>query len=679
MLNKIKIYSLIIFLIYLTGCFETPTEFVAPVWDVDVSFPIINKTYTLEDAIENDTAHIKWFDDGENYGLLYYTDEHKLDPVKVEDNLSIESFRANVTQKIESIKINEVDPVEANLENERIFPGIISGLPVIVPPYSSRLEVEFNKIEGFEQASFETGMLEMAVQNKLPVDIELSQSEIRNISDNTLISNNPNNVYIEAGKSKAILFDLSGREVLDAISLSAEIYTPGSRGEFVSSENDTALTLTAVLQNLEIESVTALLPEQEPVSEAGGFVFDETTEIAQAEIESGGFTLEIKNEFDLSINANLKINELRDKNGEQYSRLIHIEPKEIFLLEENDLHGWNIYSDFPTKELTYEFDLATEESDRPTTISVNDSVAVDVDFQSMIFSSVTGKIKPTEIEIEETNFELELNDFNDKFNFSDLVFENPDIKLNLECSADLDLLINGEIVVKNNSQAEVMNITDVLISPAEETIVNLSDYGLENILNSFSADLPNSFIFRGSAIVNPENKYGSVNRRDSLLSSLDLEIPMNVGIAGGEIVDTVEFDFNDISDEDTENINFAEVFFVIENNIPAGLEFSGELYDSLGVFQLKLPTNYEGESNIQISAPSVDSEGNVIEPGLTEVSVKLYNEDVRKFLDSSEMLMRLKFVTSVSGSSLQPVKFKIDDNISLRASVSAGFKVDLNN
>ena len=357
MLNILKKYSLIFFLVFITGCFETPTEFVAPVWDVDISFPITNKTYTLEELIENDTANIKWYDEGENDGLLYYSDSHKLDPVKVEDNLTIESFKANVTQKIETIKINKVEPVEANLRTDTVFPTIVTGTPVIVPPYSSDLVVDFDEIEGFSEATFENGIIEMIVENQLPIDIELSQSEIRNAPDNSLISAHPAEVYIEAGKSETILFDVAGSDVLNSIKLSSEISTPGSGGEIVRSESDTALVLTSTLKNLEIESVTAMLPEQDPVSDAGGFVFDETTEIASAEIKEGGFNLEVTNDLSVGVNANLHINELHNKNGEKYSKVIFIPANEKYILAENDLEGWNIHSDFPTKELTYVFEV----------------------------------------------------------------------------------------------------------------------------------------------------------------------------------------------------------------------------------------------------------------------------------------------------------------------------------
>ena len=675
MLNKLKKYSLIFFLVFITGCFETPTEFVAPVWDVDISFPITNKTYTLEDAIENDTANFKWYDEGENYGLLYYSDSHKLDPVKVEDNLTIESFKANVTQKIETIKINEVEPVKANLRTDRVFPEIITGMPVIVPSYSTDLEVDFDEIDGFSEASFENGILEMLVTNQLPIDIELSQSEIRNSSDNSLISDYPDKVYIEAGNSKTILFNVAGSEILNSIELSSQIYTPGSGGEIVRAESDTALVLTASLTDLEIESVTAMLPKQDPVTDAGGFVFDETTAIASAEIKEGGFNLEITNDLSVGVNANLQINELHNKVGEKYSKVIFIPANEKYVLEENDLRGWNIHSDFPTKELTYVFEIGTEETDEPTTISLNDSIAVDVDFESMVFSSVNGKIKPTEIDIAETTFDLELDDFNNKFSYTNLVFDNPEIILNLECSADIDLLINGEIVAKNNNQTEVLKIENVMISSAQKTLVNLKDYGLEDILNSFSSDLPSSFIFRGSAIVNPENKYGSITWADSLVSSLDLEIPLNIGIADGEITDTVEIDLDNIDEEDIENINYAEIFFEIENAVPAGLEFSSEMYDSLGTLMLHLPTDYNGQTTMNVAAPSVDESGNVTEPGMTELSVKLFHEDVQKFFDSSEMVFHLKLLTPVSNGLLHPVKFKIDDNIKVNASVSAGYKV----
>lgn len=70
-----KIYKIrknhltIILLSFLFSCFSSPNEFIAPIYDLEVAFPITDTLITINDFIEND-GNIVASDDQDRLGVL---------------------------------------------------------------------------------------------------------------------------------------------------------------------------------------------------------------------------------------------------------------------------------------------------------------------------------------------------------------------------------------------------------------------------------------------------------------------------------------------------------------------------------------------------------------------------------------------------------------------------------
>ena len=83
-MRKITLLA-VLFLIFLYGCFEKPSEPVLPTWDVDLTVPILEKTFTLGELVEKDTTYFKI---GSN-NQIYYSTTSELEATTVGDNLKI--------------------------------------------------------------------------------------------------------------------------------------------------------------------------------------------------------------------------------------------------------------------------------------------------------------------------------------------------------------------------------------------------------------------------------------------------------------------------------------------------------------------------------------------------------------------------------------------------------------
>jgi hypothetical protein len=114
-MKKIK-HSILLFLTVSFGlfsCFDVPDEFVAPVWDVDLNIPVSVKKYTLADILKDDPNFIVEYDDPNSLGRITYLHEEELAATHIDETLKIDEFEAEAAQRIEEIKIGEIEPISS--------------------------------------------------------------------------------------------------------------------------------------------------------------------------------------------------------------------------------------------------------------------------------------------------------------------------------------------------------------------------------------------------------------------------------------------------------------------------------------------------------------------------------------------------------------------------------------
>ncbi len=679
-----KVSKPVIVLFFLIGitfqsCVDIPKDFVAPSYNIQVAFPISDSLYTLNDILRNDSTIVS-SKNPNSMGLLYYVQKNKVRPFYVDNHLSINGFSTSVKQKIGSVKINDVTPISTTLKIEDWVPGALSGTTVIFPKDSIQFTRSFDQIKQFASVTLDGGTLELKLINRLPVYTELRGITIKNATDNTIIAQKPSTepVSILPMDSTTVSFDLSGKTISNSLVLESKIYTPGSNSQFVTLPQNAGTVIDAEFKNLTISKVTAILPPQKEFKIDNSVMIDDSTKIEKAIFEKGNFNIAFNNYLDVDITLKLTLKNLFKPDGSPFSATISLNRNELNkVINVASLKGWSIQTltqGTLTNKLNYIASISTSATTDPRTLSKNDSVSVKIKFGNIIFSSVKGLIKPTKFNIAKTNFDLNLGNFKDKFSFDSLKLNNPSILLGLNSSINMGIELKGKMEASNNSQQRSLNV-DLNIPPKSSKIFDLKNYGFVDFINSFTGSIPNKFTFSGQAIINPDYLQGSVAKSDSVSGDMDIQIPLDVGIAGGTFVDTFKVDSINISDKDINSINSLTLTIEMINKIPVQLSFKGSVLDKQGNQLVAIPPSYNAKKEIIIEAPTVDQNGNVVSPAVTKQNIELRGADAQTFLHNRRLSVIIKLITPPPDSNI-PVKFKTTGSIFLKLYGQANYKLN---
>ncbi|CUS98826.1 hypothetical protein, partial [Candidatus Kryptonium thompsonii] len=157
-MRKITLLA-VLFLIFLYGCFEKPSEPVLPTWDVDLTVPILEKTFTLGELVEKDTTYFKI---GSN-NQIYYSTTSELEATTVGDNLKISDISTSAQTQLGNFEIKNPGTITASIKVYEIFPALSSNIPpgnYIIPSNApgQTVSVNFTAFESFQSVKFDNGI-----------------------------------------------------------------------------------------------------------------------------------------------------------------------------------------------------------------------------------------------------------------------------------------------------------------------------------------------------------------------------------------------------------------------------------------------------------------------------------------------------------------------------------------
>src|SRR4030066_665275 len=77
---------LFVAILLVAGCFEKPLSPVAPVWDVTVNVPLINRTYSVNQIVEKYPTLLH----SDPSGLIVYSNTQQFTAISVHENLKVD-------------------------------------------------------------------------------------------------------------------------------------------------------------------------------------------------------------------------------------------------------------------------------------------------------------------------------------------------------------------------------------------------------------------------------------------------------------------------------------------------------------------------------------------------------------------------------------------------------------
>jgi hypothetical protein len=616
-------------------------------------------------------------------GSITFVQQENITKTSLAEDLKIDPFSSRASHTLGRIKLNAIDPITQDLTVEQIGgQGLPGGSFVPVPSFQESIISSFQPSDDFAYIKFESGNLELEIKNYMPVDIEIRGYRIVNELTNVIVVSNPNWITLIPNDAVAQLFPLGDKTVRNSLRFECDVFSPGSDGQLVQIPDGQALSVgISILEDYEIKEVKAEIPAQDPIVKDSSISIDDSEQplkIQRAVVESGYLNMIIDNNFDLDILLEITIFNLKKPDGSVYSRTVNLLRKEQGkIISEPSLENWSFDNNgFISDSVRYRFTAQTFPSTGMPVITNTDSINLNFDFSDFAIKSFSGKIPPTNFQIEESITQIDIGDFEEIFSFEEIEIANPDIIFSINSPATFELLLDAEIEISNGSQVNVLALENVLIQPAGGTNISLKDYGLSDALSTFTGSFPNQFKISGLATINPNYLSGTLSIVDSISGGLDIQIPLDIGISGGSITDTVELSMGD-SDE-AEKLNFAIVTVELTNEIPIGLEMVGFLLDSTNSILLKLPPRKLDDSNsdtIFVEPPEIDQLGNSLNAGYVKQELILYDDEVQKLFTSPNLLLNVKFYTPPDGSSV-PVNFLVDDEVQFKIYAKASYRMD---
>ncbi len=414
----------------------------------------------------------------------------------------------------DSIIVNII--LEGSIEGEQLsfssFEGMVSPQDL---GFDGQINIESDS--DILEANLNGGNLIINIVNGINTSSEgaptaiITINEIVSAVNNDPLVINTGSMY---GTQDPIEVDLNGYKILmpqndQSLNYIADVQTVYEVGTY------------SLLDSIEIDiSVTELgfstvrgFFAQDAMSDSNSIALDDSTVVHNAVLKSGDLSLTIDNSIGVVADVFFQIDEFY-KNSTSLDTSFTINPGVSNI--EIDLSGYNLVlpSDVDTQKVNYVSNISLP-SDQEMTLSLSDSIAIEVNMTNLEFLTVTGQINPVTVDIDPVEQTIDaLPEELDGFDFEDVEM-TIDFNSSIDLPVYLDLSItayndqSGDSVVKNVSQN--IHANPSIQIPGASTLINIR---------------PDRIIARGSAQVGDLDSVGTVASDDSLSGVMTVKAPL---------------------------------------------------------------------------------------------------------------------------------------------------------
>ncbi len=679
-------------LLTMAGCSKYKVaSFVMPTWNMQLSAPIFNRTYTLLQMISKDTLQVS---NGDTTFLLPNSQtqvftllrSQNLNGVSVGSNLKIGAVpQTNVAQSPKDFTITNPPSIHYALVN----PGIVTGTVPFVPaiPKQSETITPADAFTNFKTATLKSGDLTVTIHNGYPSPIDfvngLNLIDANGQPINIPVPNNS----IGANQTVTLpIVSLANRTLSDQPSVT---FTDSSKGSSSAAtiQSDTTISFSATMTNVHVSSANAIVPAQPDIVIDSSIVIQDGNKVQTASIDTGSVSLTVRNNYNISIPVSLTIPGLT-RNGVSLTRSFTLSPKGTsgsIYSAPISLNGYtlsmaNPTTGAPSDSLSYSVTAQIPGSNGSyVNIATTDSINASFQLTGLQLSSFTGEVHlANPINISPDTQKVDLGSFTSKFNGAILFGPGTTLQLRINsigfpCEAHISLIPTSSEYL--SLPAVDSAVVDTTIYPNQTNVITLGQ-NFVNALNHFSEvhkTIPDRFIISGYVIVNPGGTaIGSVKSTDMVSGNGTITMPLDLGIINAQYSDTTKSAV--ITDSSTsaklDNVDSGSVVIEVWNGLPLQVTMSGQLIDTT---THAVVMNFPSDS-IYIPAAQINPDGSVKDSVFSKNIVSLTAAQAR---DLGKSYMRFFFrVETPPGATTVP--FKKDNDISVRVYGNFALKVDKN-
>jgi hypothetical protein len=628
--------------------FEKPQS---PTWDAEFTIPLVNHNYDMLELVDRMAEDALGYDEE---GNISFSVEQDIDTVAVDAGLSLDDLTSGFEETLGLIEITGPQPV-----SDQILLSDHLALSGDVPAMAIDAGASLPTIDDVESATIASGSMVITATNGFDLPLDTVMVTITDDVYSQEIGSVTFEGGLAVGESKSETIDLSGKTISNSFSYNAHMYTPG--GTILTVTEKSVSVEAGFSGTISVSSATAKVPAQTRDYDRN-VSFADDNQITNAAIKSGNLNLDITNSTNLTAQIDVTVEQFTF-GGNPLSFCVDVSPQQIGVVS-HDLSGYNFAplsgESQPTMNVNLSVDLPGSGSNT-VEVSSTDFFSIDVQASGLEFSSVSGIIAPTVVEIDPITEVVDIPNGFDNFNLTSAV-----LTLELTSAVNLPGELNVHLEGNSGQQLDISeSITGgTVANPGVTTIV------VDNV-GSFLNPIPSEITITGNAVVGDGVTPGGVTENDFVVGNFEISSPLEMSVGETEFeadVNKADLDSDDL-DEITDRLNSGRAYAHITNHLPLGasvtLYLSG---DSLTVYDDPELTI----GPLQVSSGIVGPSGLVVDSVGSDAVISLTQEDLQVLNNET---LYIGQIISFPGTGGQSVSILSTDYIDIQAYITVSTRM----
>ena len=638
-----------------------------PRWQVEMTIPIADRVYSLEDIIDDPTevdSSGNWV--SQNGDTLIFNFADSIDIITIENELKYDSFDETIETYVGLRTVNPPGMQTAFYLLTDLAPELqpFVGQSIPVTPFDFDAPAQELTYPEYDWVIVASGEVTVTVINNLPVPLENITIDVYGSSPNILVVHVDIPGPLAPGESESQDWALpTGQEIDNVMEIYISGTSPGSAAPVLIEEDDN-IQVDVEISEMVVESARAHIPTQD-FDEDTTFSMLETDTLITAVIKQGYLNYSLINNTELINTINFTLPDFTH-NGEPFIQEFTLGPGGSHSVTSFSLADYQFsrpQGDNQIQALVEVniLDTADPEYNLPDDFVIIDQyqmVSIDFQVSNLYFSYFEGFLDTIELDIEQDPLELE--DIPEGLDNLNLDYANVDLRL----TNTIGVQINADLTLKafkDDILMEALNIPPLNIPLGDTTnpgVLDTTITGVEALINV----IPDLIQIEGNAYIAGEVAVGEwqwIGGEFLIYTPFTLQI--------GE--STLEPEIAEIDQGFDNMLNLVDLTLNLISHMPlSGEAFILASYDSAD-FENIAGSQVDTFIYVALPAAVVGDDGYVVSPGVSTVEQTLDLDQLEMFAGADEdSILYIKTFITIHSTEGEIVRMKPTDYISVGAS-----------
>jgi len=695
------IFTSVIFFI-IVSCNDLPTRFIAPVFDVGLTVPLIDSLITLDEMVQDSALFRK-----DGLGNLILVQRATLTQTKIGDSLRLRPIDINYTSTIgEQAQILERVSFgyTAELPLKSLYPNLAP------PPSSSVIPALASSGENFESpvlssndvefADFRKATVQVVIKNNLPIDLEIGKLAGQTQEGFLITTPGQSDIFLPLSAMQRVIPKLQTRGDSTSIGgmitlrlseqtlnqnsrIKAVLRSTGSNGIQTNYDTSNILHIIIRIKNTTIRQAKVSMNKQ-LLHFRVSTPLVENMVLSQAELLDFQTNLILTNNFPVSGIATVRLPQLhRVFDGKEFSQDFPVtknQNRTITLTSGG--FGYTITPDsldrttnnFNIKELHVFIDVLTDAipSSSKVLFDETDNFKLSGTIAAIGLKYAAGTSLPQTSITFTSKVDFKPQGNIDKITFNRLQTKSSYLELRLLNTAGIEAKFSGIATLLDINEKVLTTVTIPLQTIQSALIIKSPTAGIstvpfETILSIplGSLDIPKfpKFARIEATVATTSNTPFYVNNTDYFSGTAEVRIPLTINVEGGNFHKINDLSISSEILNRQKNISSALITFEAKNRIPANVGCIIQFYSADSSLLLQLPK----PSSLSLASASFGTDGIANGETKTIYSLNVDSADVSKILSASQFSIDFNFDAQNKTSGTPYIKFLTSDYLHIRA------------